>query len=100
MPSLLPSLPSKAEILTHVKVCWDVEVDLVVFPSVLLVARNGLHRLFTDAGSRGQYLEVAFLRPVLEEPEVDAVMTSTDTRRQQARPLMVMPVGLGVDVVT
>ena len=82
------------------EVCWDVEVDPVVFPCVFLVPGNGLHRLFTDAGSRGQYLEVAFLRPVLEEPEVDAVLTSTDTRRQQASPLMVMPVGLGVDVRT
>ena len=82
------------------EVSWNVEVDPVVFPRVVLVTGNGFYRLLTDAGTPSQNLEVAFLGAVLEKPEVDAVMASAGCRGQQASFLVAMTVSFGVDVGT
>ena len=82
------------------EISWHVEVDPVVLPGVGLVTGHGLDGLLADAGAGGQDLEVALLRPVLVEPEVDAVVSGRHGVGQQARPLVVVAVGLGVDVVT
>ena len=82
------------------EVSWNVEVDPVVFPRVVLVTGNGFYRLLTDAGTPSQNLEVAFLGAVLEKPEVDAVLASAGSRRHEASFLVVMSVSFGVDVGT
>ena len=78
----------------------NVQVDLEVFPRVVLVTGNGFYRLFSDAGPCSQNLEVAFLGAVLEKPEVDAVLASAGCRGQQASFLIAMTVRFGVDVGT